>query len=75
MTNRGKSTSPDQLAYTIEQVAALLATSKRSVERAIGSGVLASVKMIGGIRITRAQLDAYFVYLELQSGFKRPKRL
>jgi excisionase family DNA binding protein len=65
-----------QQALSLEDVALLLGLGKRTVEDLVDRGLLSSVIVPGtkrARRVTRAQLDAFVLGMELQNGFRRPK--
>ena len=55
---------PEQLLYTLDDVALALRISRPEVERAVARATLASVKIGRLRRITWRQLEAYITRLE-----------
>ena len=62
----------DESVFSVKEAAAKLKVSTRTVRRKCGSGELACHRIGEGprprIRITRAQLDAYFEQTECRRG-------
>ncbi len=64
MVNAGEVTHPEQLLYTLDDVAQALRVSRAEVERAVARGACASLKIGRLRRVSRTQLLAYVERLE-----------
>jgi excisionase family DNA binding protein len=58
-TNDSKQTMPEPLVYTVEETAAALKISTKSVRRLLARGLLTGSKALRKILIPRKQLDDF----------------